>query len=260
MKANLSAPNMTSPALASSIAYPYFSFQSTGAPSYDSSGMSQAASLLSKEPQTAEQMTQSGLAAEKLLPEDLRVSGTQFSPEERARWENFYRTQYLNPKVAQQKTDLYQSGRANSTFGAATLGQALAQGEYEAMKAGEDMYNSRFNQQMQRRQSFFGNEGRLAETSNQLGMQNRTNLANMYMQDSQNKNQMAFNTWQAQNDFRLKGAQFNWNKNTDLWNRDNDLYNRAKIERDWNAEQNAQRTQALASGGGAIGGGVRNLF
>lgn len=194
------------------------------------------------------------------MPDDLKVTGTQFAPEERTKWENFYRDQYLNPSLASKNQELYQGGRMNSTFGAAALGQAMAQGEYEAMKAGEDMYNSRFNQQMQRRQSFFGNEGGLAQNYNQLNMQNRTNQANLLAQDSQNKNQMAFNSWQAMNDNNMKNSNFNWSKLTDTWNRDNDLYNRAKTERDWNADQTSQKMMAASSGAGQLASGVRGFF
>lgn len=136
----------------------------------------------------------------------------------------------------------------------------MAQGQYEAMKAGEDMYNSRVNQTLAMRNSFFGGEGALAQGANQANLSNQSNIANIYAQSGQNKNQLAFNAWDAANKNNLAGAQFNWNKQTDLWNRDNDLYNRAASERTYKTGQTEARSQALAGGGDGIVAGVRSLF
>lgn len=260
MKSQLTAPSLLGSQGMAQYS-PQYNYTPTAAPSYDGSGMQQAiATLQNNKPQTAVEMATNARAAEQSLPTDLQVSGTQFAPEERTRWENFYKSQYLAPQLASQQSALNQSGRGNSTFGAAMLGQAMAQGEYESMKAGEDMYNSRFNQQMQRRQSFFGGEGGLATNAANNSMQNNSKVADMWAQDSQQKNQSAFQAWQGTNANNLAGANFNWQKNTDTWNRDNDLYNRAAAERTYQTAQTSDRATALGSGVGGIAGGVRGLF
>lgn len=65
------------------------------------------------------------------------------------------------------QTSLFQRGLTGSSFGGAALGQLQAQGASEALHAGEDLYQNRLNQTIQRRGALNSLSGNLATTSEQ---------------------------------------------------------------------------------------------
>lgn len=170
-------------------------------------------------PATAGQTLSSAVAADSLLPTDLQISNANsvLSPDARQRYEDLYYNQYLKPGLAQTQAGLYANGQADSTFGGAVLGQALAQGAATKMFAGEDLYNSRLQNLLNMRNNFFQNEGQLAQNAESnkiqnsqfnanLGMTNAQMLNNWYMQNAQNQNQFNLSNSANQNQYNLASA------------------------------------------------------
>lgn len=170
-------------------------------------------------PQTASQTMAAANQAGAALPTDLQISNANsvLSPEARKQYEDLYYNQYVKPGLAQTQANLYGNGQANSTFGGAVLGSALAQGAATKMFAGEDLYNSRLQNLLNERQSFFSGEGQMAQNANNnqmqnsqfnasLGMQNAGMLNNYNLQNSQNQNSFNLGSSQNQNSFNLGSA------------------------------------------------------
>lgn len=218
------------------------------APSYDGSlGQAAINTLTSNPSQSATQLAQSGNDVASIIPKELSLDENNiFNGADRAKWENYYKTQYLDPAIAQTQSDLYSGGRGNSTFGAAALGQAIAQGAYSQQQAGEDMYNSRFNQGMQKRNSFFQNEMGVAQNANTAKQAWANSLANTQQQEGQAKNNFAANMFGQTNAARQAGQNAAWGRQTDIWGRQNDLFNQANTNRTYNTEQNGAKWGAGA--------------
>lgn len=195
-------------------------------------------------------------AAGATLPDYLQLNQSLLSPEERKKYEQFYKQQYVDPSVENAKSELFSQGRSNSTFGGAVLGQAIAQGDYQTMMAGNELQNQRLGNLLNMRSSFGGLEGNMATTAAGINSGFKNTQASLLAQDSANKNNFNQGVWAAGLQNNLGKAQQAWSRQTDLWNRDNDLYNRAFSERQFNAQENANRTQAVAAGGEKFGRGL----
>lgn len=230
------------------------------APSYDGSlGQAAINTLTSNPSQSATQLAQSGNDVASIIPKELSLDENNiFNGADRAKWENYYKTQYLDPALAQTQSDLYSGGRGNSTFGAAALGQAIAQGAYSQQQAGEDMYNSRFNQAMQKRNSFFQNEMGVAQNANTAKQAWANSLANTQQQAGQSQNNFNANIFGQANAARQAGQNAAWGRQTDIWGHQKDLYNMADKNRSFQAGQTGDAyggvARAAETGAGFLAG------
>ncbi len=120
--------------------------------------------------------------------------------------QQFYQNQ-INPQIQQTASNLALNGQGNSSFGGAQLGAEQAQGQYQAMNAGQGLYNSEIQNLLGERQNFFGTEGQMAQNYGEQqqqqgeflsGLQSQANLANNAQQNSynlqSNENQNQFNS------------------------------------------------------------------
>lgn len=202
------------------------------------------------------------------MPTDLQISNANsvLSPEARKQYEDLYYNQYVKPGLAQTQANLYGNGQANSTFGGAVLGSALAQGAATKMFAGEDLYNSRLQNLLNQRQSFFAGEGQMAQNANNnqmqnsqfnanLGMSNANMLNNYNLSNSQNQNQYNLGASQNQNQYNLAsaGAANSYNLGSAGMQNTYNLGNFNNQMSQYNAQQ-AQNVSRNASVGNAIGG------
>jgi hypothetical protein len=167
--------------------------------------------------QSAAQMTQAALAADAKLPEYMRVTHANnlLAPGAMEQFNMAWQEQYAKPSEAQLSTDLYQQGRQNSTFGGAQMGSLQGVNTFNKMKAGGEMYQQAFNNFLNLRSNFFGNEGQMAQNANNANIQRGLGVANQAMnayqagsQAQNNFNQNAYGQMlQAQN--QRENMQFN---------------------------------------------------
>lgn len=134
-----------------------------------------------REPLTAAEVVYQGLAANDALPDDLQITANNpifgsIAQQEYA--DRFFDTAIV-PALDAQRIDNYLSGNADSTFGATALTNLAVQGRNQAFFAGEDFRNRRVTELLNRRQSFFGNEGRIAQEQNALGIQRDLGVENL---------------------------------------------------------------------------------
>ena len=161
---------------------------------------------------TSAQITSQGVLAEQQLPQELRVTNDNefLSPEARARYEQMYYNQYINPTIAQTRSDLYGQGRADSSFGGAVLGQQIAQGDYEKLMAGEQLYQNRLNQVIQRRGAMEPSMQR-AQAANLTDIQTAYQNANLAAQNAQNQNAFNQSNYQTYGNNYWKQQDLNYN-------------------------------------------------
>lgn len=116
------------------------------------------------------------------------------------------------------------------------------------------MYNSRFNQGMQKRNSFFQNEMGVAQNANTAKQAWANSLANTQQQEGQAKNNFAANMFGQTNAARQAGQNAAWGRQTDLWGHQKDMFDQANINRTYNTTQNAAKwgagAQAFEGGAG----------
>ena len=142
--------------------------------------------------QTAQQVVQSGLGADSALPQEYQLGyGTQIlSPGQQKQYEDYFTKEYINPTIAQTNASLYNQGRANSTFGAAQLGQLQAEGANQAYAAGLQRQQQLYQDWLSGRDSFFNNEGKLAQGQNAADV-----ARGMQLVDFANQNNNALNSY-----------------------------------------------------------------
>lgn len=201
--------------------------------------------------QTAAQMVGSGLEANYALPTELQITNNNqiLSPEARQQYEQLYHDMYLAPQQAQLSAGLYGQGRADSSAGGAALGQMMAMGAKEQVLAGEDLYNQRLNQVLQKRDSFYNHEGALASNANTLEVQRGADLAKMMQQNIDNQNNYNLSAYGQQNQFN----QNNYNSAMSAMNskRDSDFRQLSQVD--------AVKQQNLVQGYRGIGNTVGGL-
>lgn len=176
--------------------------------------------------QTASQLMQAALDANNLLPQELSLTNsnplfaglTQVDP---TKAEDYYMQMYAAPAEGQLQSDLYGSGRMNSSFGGAELGQLKAMNLLNKLKAGEDIRTRVFDQSMQRINAFYNNGVGTAQKQNQLGVNQAQAIAQLKMQSQDSANQynanMYNNMLQAQNqraNMFNQGVQNNFQQDT----------------------------------------------
>lgn len=153
------------------------------------------------ESQTASQMTAAALQADALLPENMRLSAANntLSPDARAKFENDYMAKYANPAEGKLSSQLYSHGRMDSTFGGAQMGQMQSMNQLNKFNAGETARQNSFNDFLNLRSNFFGNEGQMAQNANSTNVQRGLGLANSamnaYAQQSNQQNQFNLNAY-----------------------------------------------------------------
>lgn len=143
------------------------------------------------------------------LPTQLQLSSANpvFGQDAANKYQQTIFDTQINPQVQQLQAQLFKQGRADSTFGGAQLGQLQAQGALQAYLAGQQRRDSDIQNVLNARQSFFGNEGQMAQNSNQNAMQRGQFLSNFAQQNAQNANQFNMQSAQMRNNFNL--ANFN---------------------------------------------------
>jgi hypothetical protein len=133
-----------------------------------------------------------------MLPENLRLaaSANLISPDTLQQFRQNWRQQYANPAEGQLQSQLYSSGRADSTFGGAQLGQLQGMNNLNELQAALGFQSNALENWLKTRQSFFGNEGQMAQNANQMNVNRGLGVA-----------QMSGNAWQsqanAQNEYNL---------------------------------------------------------
>ncbi len=118
------------------------------------------------------------------------------------------------------------------------------------------MYNSRFNQAMQKRNSFFQNEMGVAQNANTAKQAWANSLANTQQQAGQSHNNFNANIFGQANAARQAGQNAAWGRQTDIWGHQKDLFNMANTNRSFNADQTAG---AWGAGASAAEGGLGML-
>lgn len=137
------------------------------------------------------------------LPSQLRLDGSNplLSGHGAQDAANYYMQTQARPAEAQLSADLYNGGRADSTFGGAQLGSMMAGDQLHSYQAGLDAFNNQFNQALAARQSFFGNEGALASGANQLnvqrGLQLATNASGLFQNQQNSQNQFNLHAYDS---------------------------------------------------------------
>lgn len=205
-----------------------------------------------------------------MLPAELRLVGNpdlNLSADQLRRYEDAYTAQYVNPAIAKQRAGLATSGRSTSSFGGAQLGQMQSMGALAAMQAGLDISTQRAQLALQKRGSFFQNEGALAQGAEQNKLNRGYQAANLTLQESQNRNQFGLgvygqqsnNYWNAnqmaqseshyQNDNSLGWAKLN---SDNYWKN----VGQQNIAADRNYQYNKDLWSSGAQAGGAVAKGV----
>lgn len=107
------------------------------------------------------------------MPSDLRTTSDNpvFGEDAANRYSQEYYRQAIQPQVDQERIAQQQSGNGDSTYGATAVSNLQARGSDQAFFSGEDYRNQLINQTLARRDSLFGNEGRIAENQNALDIQ-----------------------------------------------------------------------------------------
>lgn len=107
------------------------------------------------------------------MPTDLRTTSDNpvFGNDASTKYRDEYYRQAINPQVDAERIRQASTGNADSTYGATAVAGLQAQGANQAFFAGEDYRNQLINQTLARRDSLFGNEGRIAQEQNQLDIQ-----------------------------------------------------------------------------------------
>lgn len=158
--------------------------------------------------QTAGQVMNAANAASAQLPGNLQLSASNMAtPDAVNSYANSYYNDYVKPGLAQTQAGLYGNGRADSTFGGAVLGSALAQGAQDKMMAGQQYYTNQLNNLLNERASFFNGEGNMAQTAANQGQQNAQFSANLGMQNAGMLNNYNLSNSQGQNQFNLASSQ-----------------------------------------------------
>lgn len=148
-------------------------------------------------PKTPTALVGDMMGAEGALPEEFQLTSNNqiLSPEARSRYEQVYSNEYLAPRLA--KLQIEQRARGDSTFGGAAYGQGIAEGANQALFAGEDLYNQRLNQLLQKRSSLFGNTGQMAQTQDAANVARGEMLAKLAQNQQQQDNAFALSRYNA---------------------------------------------------------------
>lgn len=239
------------------------------APGYTSPWAGSSASII-PEASSASQIAGQAMAAEQMLPPELRATGNpdlNLSAEQLARYEDAYKKQYIDPMIAKQQAAYATNGRGTSSFGGAQLGQMQAQGALSALQAGLDISNQRAQLALQKRGSFFGNEGQMAQAAETNKLNRGYQVAGLDLQNAQNQNQFNLGVYGTQTDNYWKGNQMaqseshynndqslGWAKlNSDNYWKNQDYNMQANK---MNADRTAQNWAMGAQAGGALAKGA----
>lgn len=161
-----------------------------------------------------------------------------FGQDAAANYRNEYYRQAINPLVDQERINQSLSGNANSTYGATAISNLQARGADQAFFSGEDYRNQLINQTLARRDSLFGNEGRIAQEQNALDVNRGLGIEGI---NSQRLGML--------NNFQLGSAGILGN-----------FYDN-KVQADAEAERaKAAQRASLVGGLFGLGGGLANTF
>lgn len=145
-------------------------------------------------------------------------------------------------------------GRMDSTFGGAQHGALMGANNFNEMQAGQQMQNDAFTKWQGARQSFFGNEGQMAQNQNQLGVNRGLGAAGMasslYSNQSNGQNNYNLQAYQAMLQAQQQREQMNFN-NTQAINS-----NRLQFQ----GQQNQMMAGLPANTGATSFGGQRSFY
>lgn len=177
---------------------------------------------------------------ESMLPSWLQLSETNpLDPAGRAKYENDFETQYINPTLAQAQADAGANGQTYGSFAGAKIGQIAAEGQLAKAQAGLNYAQQYYTNQLQGRESYYGNAPKIIQQQNALDVSRGLGISQL----EQSNNQFQ-NTWNLNNNNALN--------NFAMGNYGNQL---ARIDRI--NEDNRNRWNAITGGIGTLFGGIQ---
>lgn len=127
-------------------------------------------------------VTTQALANQGLLPQDLRVTSDNpvFGQDAATTYQNKYYEKAIMPLIERQRVQQFLGGRDNSTFGSTALASLAASGAKDAFFAGQDYRNQEIQNTLRRRDSLYGQEGRVAQEQNAADVSRSLGLNDQY--------------------------------------------------------------------------------
>lgn len=141
---------------------------------------------------------------ESMLPGWLQLSQTNpLDPAGREKYESDFYSTYINPTLAKAQADAGANGQTYGSFSGAKIGQIAAEGQLAKAQAGLNYAQQYYDNQLQGRQSYYGNAPSIIQNQNALDVQRGLGISQLNQNAANMQNSYNLNANNGLNNFAM---------------------------------------------------------